>query len=176
MEIWKSVKGFEGKYEVSNKGNVRSVERIIVNSLGVKKIYKSHIMKPSLTKSGYFNFVLRENGKKFNYRLNRMVADAFIPNINNKPYVNHKNGNKTNNEVENLEWVTGSENTKHAYNNKLITHFRKLSKEDVEKIRKIYVFNSKEYSIPKLSKMFNCSKTSIWNVINNKGSYENWGD
>lgn len=100
-EIWKRIDDFEN-YEVSNFGRIRPVRNIDL------------ILKPSLNGSGYSQVFLRNNKGKSNRRIHREVAMAFIPNPENKPCVNHKDGDKLNNHANNLEWCTHSENTKHA--------------------------------------------------------------
>lgn len=103
-EIYKSVVGYEGFYEVSNLGNIRSLPR------GKKGKVKQ--MKP--TKQHYYNIDLCKHGEIKRWLMHRLIAIAFIPNPENKPMVNHIDGNKHNNRLDNLEWVTGSENQKHA--------------------------------------------------------------
>lgn len=105
-EIWKPITGYEGLYEVSNKGRVKRLERAIVDSIGRKRHLRERILKNSLKSCGYI-YVNLYNGDK---RVHRLVAEAFIPNPENKPEVNHKDEVKTNNCVENLEWVTAKEN------------------------------------------------------------------
>lgn len=103
-EIWKNVVGYEGVYQVSNLGNLK---RLFKN--------KERMLSGREDKDGYIEVILsRKQSKKF-CRLHRLVAEAFIPNIDNKPQVNHKDRNKKNNKVENLEWVTCSENTIHTF-------------------------------------------------------------
>lgn len=100
-EEWKPIKGLH--YEVSSLGNVRNSES-----------YKS-ISQLDKNREGYIRVNLFSNGKKKRYFIHRLVAEAFIPNPENKPQVNHKDGNKQNNELSNLEWVTNSENQLHSY-------------------------------------------------------------
>lgn len=100
-EIWKSITAYGGKYEVSNKGNVRN--------------QKGALLKPFPIHQGYLVVDLCHMGKKTHKRLNRLVAESFIPNPDKKTEVNHKNGNKMDNRAENLEWTTKSENMIHAY-------------------------------------------------------------
>jgi hypothetical protein len=103
MEIWKEVKGYEGLYEVSNIGNVKSLPRN--TTLG-------GILKTSITR-GYVSCGVWKDGKGKMVKVHRLVADAFIENIKNLPQVNHIDGNRLNNFFENLEWVTPRENTTH---------------------------------------------------------------
>lgn len=104
-EIWKPVKGYEDYYEVSNMGRVKS----LLNTS------RSGVMSPSKNLYGYYNLSLSLHGKIRRHLVHRLVAEAFIPNICDKPQVNHKNGNVTDNCVENLEWVTAKENMQHAF-------------------------------------------------------------
>lgn len=103
-EIWKDIEGYEGKYQISNLGRIRSV----------KTQYK--ILKPDLYNGrGYANITLIKDDEKFKTVIHRLVAKAFIPNPKDKPIVNHINGNKLDNRADNLEWCTESENAEHAY-------------------------------------------------------------
>jgi len=110
MEIWKDIEGYENKYQVSNLGNVKSLE----TWAGDRYIRREKILKNNLCGNGYYYVCLSKNGKVKKYKVNRLVAQAFIPNIDNKPFTNHIDGNKLNNCVDNLEWCTQSENMKHA--------------------------------------------------------------
>ena len=113
-EIWKDIKGYEGYYQISNTGKVRSMARIIEAKNGVMRRIFPRILAPDKTQEGYhFVSLCRGNGHK-NYRISRLVAIHFIPNPDNKPEVNHIDGNKDNNNIENLEWATPSENKLHA--------------------------------------------------------------
>jgi len=103
-EIWKEIEDCT-EYEVSNFGRVRSVERTVLDSLGRKRIIKSTILKPFISK-GYAIVTLSKNNTKKHYPIHRLVATAFLPNKENFPIINHKDENKQNNQVENLEWCT----------------------------------------------------------------------
>ena len=108
-EIWKDVIGYEGIYQVSNLGNIKSKSRN-----GTKNNYEWLYIKQNLKKSGYLNVVLTKNNNSKTFRTHRLVAIAFLLNKENKPQVNHKNGIRNDNCIDNLEWVTASENKKHS--------------------------------------------------------------
>lgn len=108
-EIWKEVNGFEGQYEVSNKGRIRSVDRL-VNQQGRIQLYKGCIMSPYVNNSGYLMIRLSKGNKKYSFTIHRIVACAFVANPNNYPCVNHKDEDKMNNNSENLEWCTNKYN------------------------------------------------------------------
>lgn len=108
-EIWKPVVGFEGLYEVSCLGRVRSLDKIVRYSRGIDNFArrKGKLLSPKVANTGYHEVVLiGHNGSRNNKRVHRLVAEAFIPNPNNYPIINHKDENKLNNLVSNLEWCT----------------------------------------------------------------------
>lgn len=114
-EIWKDIIGYEGKYQVSNIGNVKSLDYI--DNRGQLK--KGKLLKRRITEKGYNSAVLYNNGKQKCYKVHRLVATAFIENSSYKPFVNHIDGNKLNNNVSNLEWCTHQENIIHSFANNL---------------------------------------------------------
>lgn len=114
MEIWKDIKGFEGRYMVSNTGMVKSLKRIRKFGSQVREI-NERILKTACDRNGYPFIVLSDYPNKKQSMVHRLVALAFIDNPDGLPCVNHKNGIKTDNTVDNLEWVTYSENSKHYF-------------------------------------------------------------
>jgi hypothetical protein len=171
-EIWKEVKGHEGVYEVSNLGLVRSLPRTEKSNVG-ERVRNGKVLSSRNTK-GYKSVVLCKDGRQTFVYVHRLVAQIFIPNPENKPEVNHIDGDKTNNEVENLEWCTKSENQKHSYANGLKQingelHPRSiLTEKDVRQIRKRYVKNSREYGTGALAKEYKVSRDAIYDVVTNR--------
>lgn len=113
-EIWKDVIGYEGYYQVSNLGNVKGLERVVGTYPQLKTMPEA-IKKPWISKKGYYRIQLRKKGVIKAFQLHRLVAQAFIENTMNKDTVNHINGIKADNRVENLEWLTNHENIIHYY-------------------------------------------------------------
>ena len=130
-EIWKDITEYKGLYQVSNLGNVKSLPKFINNSPKSELIgyySKEKILKPFKNPKGYQLVKLYKNKHKCTKKIHRLVAEAFIPNKNNLPQVNHIDGNKMNNNVNNLEWCTNKENQIHAWENNL--QKRKFGKEN----------------------------------------------
>lgn len=170
MEVWKDIKGFEEYYEVSNIGNV--IRKKGTSHLKIKKL------KMILDKDGYHRVNLKVKQKAFNKMVHRLVCEAFIPNPENKPQVNHINGIKGDNRLENLEWCTLSENRQHAYDiglqnsysrRGIKNNFAKLTDNDIIFIRKKYK-EDQNITQKELGKLFNVSKTCISHIILGK----NW--
>lgn len=116
MEIWKDIEGFEGLYQVSNMGNVKSLARKYKNGITNKQ---DIVLKQSTNPKGYKSVYLCKDSKVYAKNVHRLVCVNFLDNPENKSDVNHKNGIKSDNSLINLEWVTRSENIKHAYDNSL---------------------------------------------------------
>lgn len=144
-EIWKDVVGYEDLYQVSNLGNIKSKERIVKNG---NRIFfkKEKILTPFLQKTGYLTITLLKDNKIKSHYIHRLVAIAFIKNDLDLEQVNHKDGNKENNNVNNLEWCSRSENIKHAI--------------------KIGLF-SKDVVLNKINKMNKKKRKSILQIKNN---------
>ena len=106
IEEWRSVIGYEGLYEVSNTGQVRSFDRYVKYSNGRIHLHKGKVLSPIKDKDGYLQVNLCNNGKIHQIKIHRLVAQAFLLNPDNLPQVNHLDEDKTNNSVDNLEWCT----------------------------------------------------------------------
>lgn len=109
-EIWRDIKGYEGLYQVSSNGVIRSLDRYLPMPNGGEKLVKEKILKPNKINSGYLCVGLSKNGKTKNYLIHRLVGEHFIDNSNNLPQIDHINTDKTDNRVCNLKWVTSKGN------------------------------------------------------------------
>lgn len=121
LEIWKPVSGYEGLYEVSNTGKIRSIERMTV----VGRRGSGRELRQYLTPYGYLEVSLSNKGKVSHKKVHRLVTDAFCEKLDGQDEVNHIDGDKQNNYASNLEWCTRRENTIHAYRNGLQTTTRR---------------------------------------------------
>lgn len=149
--MWKTIKGFEKLYVISDNGDIKS----LLKKRGFYK-QKEKLLKQKITKFGYKTTRLWKNNKGKDVLVHRLVAETFISNKFNKPQVNHKDGNKLNNNANNLEWMTSSENLKHAFKTGLKSlvgnkhNNRKLSQVKVNNIRKSILKNivlAKKYRV-----------------------------
>lgn len=171
LEVWKDIVGFEGYYQVSNLGNVKSLERLVWNKSN-KVFHKRKSVLIKQNSDGYYKMVcLSKCGKAKTFKVHRLVAKSFCENKENKPQVNHIDGIKTNNSSENLEWMTSSENQQHAVDNKLQPEqygeknpFSKLSEKDVHEIRRMRKENG--FSHKKISDFFSVDRKTVGNVLN----------
>lgn len=135
-EIWKDVSGYEGLYQVSNLGRIKSSERH-------GNFNKNHILIGGKDTKGYRVVSLTKNGKGLTKKVHRLVAQAFILNPKNLPQINHIDGNKQNNTIKNLEWCDNAYNYKHSVQNKLrINSIKELKKLAKKREKKVYQYNS----------------------------------
>ena len=172
MENWEKIKGFEN-YEISNFGRVKRNECTVVYSNGQVTKYKLKYLNLENSR-GYKRVTLCVNSKPKRFLVHRLVAEYFKPNIENKPCVNHIDGQKWNNHAINLEWCTHSENESHSYKklgkktNGIKS--RKIPLNEIQKIKRMYVYGVTQREI---SKMYNVSPSIISLIINNK-TYQKW--
>jgi hypothetical protein len=161
IEIWKEALGYEGIYSISNFGRVKSF-----------KSKKERILKPSLNGRGYLKVSLSNSNILYKTeKIHRLVAKAFIPNHGDKPQVNHKDGNKLNNNVKNLEWSTELENMTHACENKLVNNQGKnngQSKLNDEEVREIK-YGNKGMNHSEIARIYNISRTNVERIRTGKG-------
>jgi hypothetical protein len=174
-EIWKSLKDIVecgDNYEVSNLGRVRSIDRK-VNSISGGRTIKSKMIKFWYDKDGYARVTLHFKGSKKHYMVHRLVALSFIENPDNKPTVNHKDGDKINNNIDNLEWSTYKEQINHADDNNLRVmpngenwYNAKLTEDKVREI--FYLYKSGKYSQRKLAEIYGVSTGAIQGITYKK--------
>lgn len=172
MKTWKPIKRFNGDYEVSDCGDVRSTHRVIKKRDGTVYTRISKELSPA-NRKGYLVYGISYNWKMSSHLAHRLVAEEFLPNPDNKKEVNHKDGNKANNNVLNLEWVTRRENLDHAIKNGLVARNSgekngnsKLTQEIVDNIRATYKPHT--FGLLKTARMFNTSKRNVLDIIKNK--------
>ncbi|MFG3613126.1 NUMOD4 domain-containing protein [Rummeliibacillus stabekisii] len=179
-EEWKTIKSYEGYYEVSNLGNIRSLARVVIGKNGLRYHVDMKILKPGLTKAGYNTVSLHKNSSRKTFYIHKLVAEHFIPNLHNKRVVNHLDGNKTNNQVSNLEWATYSENSRHALATGLFkptssnkngkvqgenNYAARLTEEDVRFIRNNTINHGGNISRKEMSETFGVGITTIANIL-----------
>lgn len=159
METYRQIENYEGLYEVSDLGNVRSLRR-------------NRLMKPYKMPNGYLHVALTKDRICSSLRIHRLVANEFIPNPLDLPEINHLDGNKENNQLTNLQRVNRSENMIHALENNLTsakgeTHYRaRLTELEVKEIREKYSKGSKQI---RLAEEYGVSDKTIHKIVKNKG-------
>lgn len=172
-EIWKDIPNYEGIYQVSNFGRVKRLQTSFMRKRQGKLNLKEKELKGTINFFGYHRVMFYKNSKGESIAIHRLVAQLFIENINNKPQVNHIDGNKTNNHVSNLEWCNNSENQLHAWklglnrtsdNLDLYRTNCKINKELVKIIREELKTNKSR----DIAKKYNLSQSQVSNIKNNK--------
>lgn len=153
--------GFEGIYKITEDGRVYSLPKPCTGA--IKGMKKGKFLNVFTGSGGYQYVRLANNGEHSNALLHRLVAQNFIENTDGKPCVNHKDGDKKNNHVSNLEWVTYSENMIHAAEHGLINPKKALNYNQMEKIRLLY--STGKYTHNVLAEMFGCGKSTIQRVV-----------
>lgn len=167
VEVWKPVKNYEGCYEVSSFGRVKSLARMRKSAHGAMAPIRERILKLKTSKSGYEVVHIRKDEMQSHPSVHRLVAEAFIGNSEDKPTVNHIDTNKTNNNVRNLEWSTHSEQMQHAVKNELLEvrggpKFSKKAKQE------IFQYHAEtQCSLMTLSQKFGISERTAGRIVNN---------
>jgi hypothetical protein len=175
-EIWKDVKNYEGVYQVSNFGNVKSLPRQWIGGLpNAPRKHNGLVLSSAKDKKGYLRVLLSKPGERHTYKVHRLVAIAFIENPENKKEVNHINGIKTDNRLCNLEWCSTMENMRHSIliglrdnvNIKGENHpLKKLSESQVKDIRSLK--EGGNVSSSTLANVFGVSYYTIWDIVNRR--------
>ena len=174
-EEWKEIPNFT-KYEASNLGRIKTKETIVIDNRGRKFINHSKLIKQTKNKgrdgkhNGYMSVRLTDDsGKRGNRMVHRLIASAFIPNLKNLPTVNHIDGNKQNNNIENLEWSSYSDNNLHAYKNSLKTDNKKIVYLDTFNHTVIGFY----YSIFEAERLTKINRNTISEMLKNHGKCNN---
>lgn len=174
-EIWKDIPRFENYYQASNFGRIKSLKReIFWHKDKKKRPIRERILHCYLNGMGYRTVTLWKDGISKIYKVHRLIGFAFIPNLNNLPEINHKDLNRENNNVNNIEWCSPSYNLKHSYDNSdRVSKIRginardcKLTEKQVLEIRKIRKLTNLSYK--KIGDSFGLSWHSIWKIVNRK--------
>ncbi len=172
MINWKPIPDYEGFYEVSDDGQVRSVDRIIITKAGVKRKQEGKLLSQAKDKDGYPKVQLNKEGKGKTWLIHKLVSLAFLENTDSKPCVNHKNGVKTDNNVSNLEWATVKENTIHMYEKLNTGRTQKLTASNIREIKKLLSEGkmsgaaiAREFGVDR-SQIYRIKSGHIWGYIN----------
>ena len=167
MENWKEVLGYEGLYLVSSYGRIKTIEKKVKHYKGGFSLLKEKILKSRLNRYGYERITLWKEGKMTTMSIHRLVLTSFIPNLINKPQINHINGIKTNNELKNLEWCTNKENINHA-DSSLLRDI-KGEKYKRSKITNLDVLWIRESNLSNLEirEKYNISRSQVSKIKNN---------
>lgn len=168
-EIWKDIPGYEGRYQISDSGKVKSLARVSKSKYPGGNPVKMRILKSTINPGGYEVVILCKDAKTKCIGIHRLIATAFIPTINGKDHINHKNGNRLDNTIENLEWCTNQENQTHSWKHNSRQPLRgennghaKIKPEDVVEIRRL---RSEGYTYIEIGKRFNLSRPSVQDII-----------
>lgn len=169
-EEWRNIKGYEGYYQVSNLGRIRSVKRKLCDG----KTRRGAVVKGFPDRNGYYRIVLHKEAKMHRYMVHRLVASAFIDNPHNYPMINHIDEDKSNNAVTNLEWCDCKYNINYGTRTKRAsgenTKNSKLTTDNVKEIRNIYIPKSKEFGAMALANKYGVSQSAIVRAV----SKRNW--
>jgi hypothetical protein len=164
IEIWKDINGYEGLYQISNLGRVKSLDKQKWNRftfLNVDEFFLNNVK----TKNGYLTTALSKEGKRKSFKIHRLLAEHFIPNPENKPTVDHIDRNKSNNSLDNLRWATYLEQVKNRNTTNFGMNQRTENKLSIDKDYLIDLYINKNYSMDELSIIINIPKRTIKNIL-----------
>lgn len=170
-EIWKDIPGYEGYYQASSHGRIRSIDRVVFslgNGYGSRMVRLRGKMKACRTVAGYHKTTLIRDGICLTHSVHRLVCAAFMGNPSTNMQVNHIDGVKTNNSLANLEWCTGSENLKHAIRTGLYTTPRTNKFTDGEALEIRKILDSDLFSCAAVGRVYGVSGSTMENIRNRK--------
>jgi hypothetical protein len=162
-ETWKDIVGYEGAYQISNLGRIKTLPRILIRRNGSPQTIKPKIRKNTLGNNGYYTLTLQVDGKKIRTEyIHQLLAKTFIPNPENHPNVCHKNDIKTDNRLENLYWGTRKDNAEDSVRNG--RHVNTGAVLTIEKVREIRTLLAEGFTHGELSRRFHVGITAISNI------------
>lgn len=169
ISTWKDIPGYEGIYQASPDGLIRSCDRTVNHTDGRVRNLKGKVLAGRKARKGYLQVLLRKDKSSISEYVHRLVAKTYLPNELNLPEVNHIDGNNQNNNVNNLEWCTRKHNMAHAKENNLIDYRNlnsKINEEKAQSIRKMYEQGNVTQS--KIAVLFNLDQSHVSKIINKK--------
>jgi len=178
MEIWKDIKNYEGIYQVSNKGKVRSLDRKETCNLNGKDFIRNgKVLNQIPNTNGYLRVFLSKNNKVITCYVHRLVAQTFLKQQKGSNHVNHLNGIKTDNSVYNLEWCTQLENNIHGFNTELLQHGENSNLSTLKKEQVFEIINLKKegHKIKNIAKKYRVHPLTVSRILNGKSWFRETG-
>lgn len=169
MIVFKDIPGYEGYYQAGTDGTIRSVDKPVRQWSGGTQLKRGKVLSPATDRLGYMRVALSRYNKLTTYPVHRLVALTHILNPENLREINHKDGNKSNNDISNLEWSTHLDNMRHAYKNNLVpiqsgdAHCRTIFKKSEHP--KIIELHKSGLTAPAIGRMLGCSHDTIYRII-----------
>lgn len=158
--MWIDIIGYKGLYQINQNAQIKSVARVVAHKLKGKKSIPERILRPGLTSAGYLSVALLKENKPTTYLIHRLLATHFIPNPLNYNLVNHKDGNKTNNLLDNLEWCSASQNAIHA-----VEYLKSIKTTlSTEQVKQIKILLSLNVPSEHIYKLLNIKPHIVYNI------------